>query len=106
MDKWTERRWEGREGGRKGNEMTFEPVKSGSNMASYWADQEGHYSIFRRLIWEHWRWMVLIYGAQTFKWTTGRAAPPRVFCLTGTVVEMSTCYQFFLLIRQRHFSFF
>lgn len=40
------------EGGRKGNEMTFEPVKSGSNMASYRADQEGHYSIFRRLIWE------------------------------------------------------
>lgn len=41
-----------REGEMKGNEMTFEPVKSGSNMASCSADQEGHYSIFRRLIWE------------------------------------------------------
>lgn len=36
----------------KGNEMTFEPVKSGSNMASCRADQHGHYSIFRRLVWE------------------------------------------------------
>lgn len=41
-----------RGGEMKGNEMTFEPVKSGSNMASCSADQEGHYSIFRRLIWE------------------------------------------------------
>lgn len=81
----------GREGGRKGNEMTFEPVKSGSNMASYRADQEGHYSIFGRLIWEHKRWMVLIYGAQTLKWTTGRSAPPRVLCLRGVVVQLSSC---------------
>lgn len=84
--------------------MTFEPVKSGSNMASYWADQEGHYSIFRRLIWEHSRWMVLIYGAQTFKWTTGRAAPPRVFCLTGTVVEMLPVFSF--NTTKRNFLFF
>lgn len=42
-----------REGELKRNEMTSEPVKSGSNMASCSADQEGHYSIFRRLIWEH-----------------------------------------------------
>lgn len=46
-------RGRGGEGEMKGNEMTFEPVKSGSNMASCSADQEGHYSIFRRLIWEH-----------------------------------------------------
>lgn len=92
MDEWMERGWQKREGGRKGNEMTFEPVKSGSNMASYRADQEEHYSIFRRLIWERLRWMVLIYGAQTFKWTTGPAASPRILCLTGTVVEMSNRY--------------
>lgn len=40
-----------REGG-GGDEMTFELVKSGSNMASCSTDQEGHYSIFRRLMWE------------------------------------------------------
>lgn len=61
-----------REGELKGNEMTFEPVKSGSNMASCRADQEGHYSIFRRLIWENNPWMLLIYRAEKLKWTTGR----------------------------------
>lgn len=68
--------------------MTFEPVKSGSNMASYRADQEGHYSIFRRLIWEHKRCMVLIYGAQTLKWTTGERLLPE-FCVSEA--RLSNC---------------
>lgn len=35
------------------NEMTFEPVKSGFNMASRTLDLEGHYSDLGRLLWEH-----------------------------------------------------